>query len=81
MIRVSQLKLAVGHTEKDLERELLRELQIPGERLIKYEIWKKSVDARKKPILYVYTIDVQARDEEQILKKKRLKNNEPKDCD
>ncbi len=74
MIRVSQLKLAVGHTEKDLERELLRELQIPGERLIKYEIWKKSVDARKKPILYVYTIDVQARDEEQILKKKRLKN-------
>ena len=74
MIRIQQLKLPVGHTEAELRQSLARELRIPGERIRRYEIWKKSIDARKKPVLYVYTVDVWAEQEKQILKKVHTKN-------
>ena len=72
MIRIQQLKLAVGHTKEDLEQRLCQELRLPREGLLHYEFRKQSIDARKKPIQYVYTIDVQVREEERVLK--RAKN-------
>lgn len=63
MIRVNQVKLPVGHTEEALLLRLSRELQIPRERIKGFEIWKKSIDARKKPIQFVYTLDVEIKEE------------------
>lgn len=74
MIRINQLKLPVGHTEDELKQSLAKELRIPAQRIRKYEIWKKSIDARKKSILYVYTVDVWIEGEKQILKKNHNKN-------
>lgn len=68
MIRIQQVKAAVGHTREELEQRLLRELKLSPEKLLHYEIRKQSVDARKRPIQYVYTIDVQVKDEQRVLK-------------
>ncbi len=73
MIRIQQLKLAVGHTKEELEQKLSHELKLSPGSLIHYEIRKQSIDARKKPIQYVYTIDVQTKEEERVLK--RAKNS------
>ncbi len=71
MIRISQLKLQPNHTEKDLLLKLARTLKVSEYDIQSYQIKKQSVDARKKhDIKYVYTIDVIASNEQQILKKK-----------
>lgn len=71
MIRVNQLKLPVGHSQEELMGRLARELRIPREKIKSCEIWKKSIDARKKPIQYVYTMDVEVEQEEKLLKSSR----------
>lgn len=71
MIRIQQLKLPVGHTKEELEQKLLKELKLSPEKLISYELRKQSIDARKKPIQYVYTIDVQVKEEDRVLKRAR----------
>lgn len=71
MIRIQQLKLPVGHTKEELEQKLLKELKLSPEKLISYELRKQSIDARKKPIQYVYTIDAQVKEEERVLKRAR----------
>ena len=47
MIRIQQLKLAVGHTKEELEQKLSHELKLSPGSLIHYEIRKQSIDARK----------------------------------
>ena len=79
MLRISQLKLSVDHTEEELRKKVAHTLQIKEETIRKIRIIRQSLDARKKPSLfYVYTIDVEAGNEKQILKnlmrKKRTSN-------
>lgn len=69
MIRIQQVKLAAGHTKEELEQKLCRELKISRESLLCYELRRQSIDARKKPVQYVYTVDVQVRGEERVLKR------------
>ena len=58
MIRISQLKLKVGHTREELFEEIIH--QAHGKRPVSWQIVRKSVDARKKPqLFYVYTIDAE----------------------
>ncbi|MBQ9120037.1 MAG: FAD-dependent oxidoreductase [Lachnospiraceae bacterium] len=72
MIRVNQLKLPITHTGEELEKELLRLLRVAPERLLRYEILKRSLDARKREeIHYTYTLDVALKDESAYLKKNR----------
>lgn len=69
MLRISQLKLPVTHTQEQLEKKLLKMLRINRKDLRQYYIRKRSLDARKKPELYyVYSIDVEIKNEERVLK-------------
>lgn len=69
MLRISQLKLPVTHTQEQLEKKLLKMLRISRKDLGQYYIRKRSLDARKKPELYyVYSIDVEVKNEERVLK-------------
>ncbi len=62
MIRISQLKLKVGHTREELFEEIIH--QAHGKRPVSWRIVRKSVDARKKPqLFYVYTIDAEFENE------------------
>lgn len=70
MLRISQLNLEPGHSEQQLKEKLLRRLQLKPEELLEYHIFKRSIDARKKPqIYYSYTIDFCVKDEQKILKR------------
>lgn len=60
-IRISQIKLPVQHDKKALEEKIRRMLKIRKDAVIKYQIVKRSVDARNKPdIRFVYSVDVEA---------------------
>lgn len=75
MIRINQMKLNIEHTSDDFERKILKTLCIKKEELQGFQIRKQSIDARKKPVLYyVYSVDVQVRDEAKV--KKTVKNNQ-----
>ena len=66
MIRISQLKLAINHKEIDLVRALER--KAGGQKLVRYQLVRRSIDARKKPDLYwVYTVDAVFPDEKKLL--------------
>ncbi len=69
MIRIQQLKLPISHTKTDLEAKISKELKLSRGELLGYEICRQSLDARKRPVQYVYTIDVQVRGEGKCLKK------------
>ena len=72
MIRISQLKLKVGHTKEQLFEEIIH--QAHGKRPVSWRIVRKSVDARKKPqLFYVYTIDAEFENEKKLLSAKKSK--------
>lgn len=59
MIRVNQIKLTPGHTDEELEYKIRKVLRLRESEKISWEIIKSSVDARKKPdIFIIYTADV-----------------------
>ena len=60
MLRLSELRLELDHTEEDLEQAVLRCLRVPKERLIAHALVKRSIDARRKDrIRFIYSVDVQ----------------------
>ena len=76
MIRISQLKLPLGHSAGDLRKKAARVLKIRPDQICGLTIVKQSVDARKKPdIFYQYTLDVQIKGkEEEAVRKARSRN-------
>ena len=70
MIQITQLKLPYQHSAADLENKIRKTLRLSGNQKITYRIVKKSIDARKKPELYlVYSIHISCEDENTIVKK------------
>ena len=60
MIRISNIKMEVGHNKKELKQRAAKMLKVKPDAFTAFEIRKQSVDARKKPVLYyVYTVDVE----------------------
>lgn len=75
MIRINQIKLPIGHTEKDLMQKVCRLLRIREEQMTSHAVARRSIDARKKPHLqYVYTVDVTVASEAALHKKIHDKN-------
>lgn len=75
MLRVSQIRLQPGHSEQELEDKIRKTLHLKKSESIKYQIFKQSIDARKKPdIYYSYTVDVEVAQESAIFKRIGRKN-------
>lgn len=64
MIRISQIKLPIKHTEEDLKNAVVKALKLPIGKLKRYSIIKKSIDARKEEVKYIYTVDVEVTPEQ-----------------
>ena len=73
MIQISQLKLQIPHTEEQLEEKIKKVLGIRKTDLLSFRILKRSLDARKKPVLfYVYTVEAEVKREKAL--KHKIKN-------
>lgn len=58
-VRINGIKLNIQHSEKELLNTIYRELKITKNNFVKYNINKKSIDARNKnDIKFVYSLDV-----------------------
>lgn len=72
MIRINQIKLppACGDTQAALQKKAAKLLRISVTEILALSIFKKSLDARKKPEIFaVYTVDVKVADEKKVLKR------------
>ena len=71
MIRITELSVPIDFDTQALRNAILRRLKIEPADLIDFTVFKRSYDARKKNegILFVYVIDLQARDEAGILRR------------
>ena len=70
MIRLTELRLPIDHAPEDLEVAICKKLAILAKDLIRYEVFKRSYDARKNNILsFIYTLDLSVKDEEAVLKR------------
>ncbi|NDA85234.1 MAG: hypothetical protein EBX94_05640 [Burkholderiaceae bacterium] len=70
MIRITELRLPIDHAPQALEAAILNQLGIASKDLVRFEVFKRSYDARKNSTLtFIYTLDVSVRDEASVLKK------------
>ena len=69
MIRITELSLPLDTDNPALRKAIVRRLKIDAADLLDFTVFKRSYDARKKSsaILFVYIIDLQARNEAAIL--------------
>lgn len=59
MLRLSEIKLPLNHSEADLPAAIIDKLNISADALLSFEVFKRSYDARKKTnILLIYQLDV-----------------------
>ncbi len=68
MLRLTELKLPLGHSDEALRAAIVKKLRIAASALVDFRVVRRGQDARKKPnILYVYTIDAAIADEAAVL--------------
>ena len=59
MIQINQLKLKTAYTTEELRNKVAQQLKINKDEILDIEIARRSIDARKKPVLfYVYSVAV-----------------------
>ena len=59
MIRINQLKMPLEHTMEELTAKAAKSLRLKESQIASIEIAKRSVDARKKPLIsFSYVVDV-----------------------
>jgi uncharacterized protein len=68
MLRLAQLKLPLDHADEALRGAILKKLRIAPAELVRFSIFKRSYDARKKgAIALVYIADVETTRDEALL--------------
>ena len=78
MLRLTELKLPLGHSKEALTAAILKRLGIARTALTGFTVVRRGQDARKKPnILLVYTIDVEVEDEAGVLARPKDKHVGP----
>ncbi len=70
MIRISNIRLNINDDMKNIEKQILKTLKIEKKDLIKVQIYKESIDARRRgKIDFIYTVDVIIENEKKVLSK------------
>ena len=74
MLRITEIKLPLDHPEDDLTAALLNKLGIPAADLVRYTVFRRGYDARKRSLIQlIYTVDATVENEKAVLK--RLKHD------
>jgi uncharacterized FAD-dependent dehydrogenase len=70
MLRLTDLQLPLNHPEAAIKEAVIAQLGIREDELIRYTIFRRSYDARKKSaIILIYTIDAEVVDEPAVLQR------------
>jgi uncharacterized FAD-dependent dehydrogenase len=71
MIRITELSLPLDHPADALRAAIVKRLALSDADLLNFTVFKRSYDARKKNsvILFIYIVDLEARDEAAILRR------------
>ena len=70
MLRLTEIRLPLGHSPDDLQLAILDRLKIKAEVLRGYTVARRGYDARKRnAIVFVYSLDVDVADEEKLLQR------------
>jgi len=72
MLRLTEIKLPIDHPEDAIRAAIIKRLGIRAEDLAGYSIARRGHDARKpEAILFVYTLDVELKNEKAVLKRSK----------
>ncbi|MEC8441252.1 MAG: FAD-dependent oxidoreductase [Cyanobacteriota bacterium] len=72
MLRLSELRLPLDHTDEQLNEAVLHRLKIAPDQLLEQRLVKRSIDARRRDrIQLIYSVDVQLRDEAALMLRRR----------
>lgn len=76
MIRLRQIKILVDDYSDDILLDYcIKKLKISKNDVISYNVYKKSIDARKKPIIYYsFIVDLKVNNEKKILSRNKDKD-------
>ncbi len=70
MLRLTELRLPLDHAEGEIESAILKRLKIKPQDLVRYAVFRRAADARKRSaITLIYTLDVEVRNEAALLKR------------
>jgi uncharacterized protein len=70
MLRLTELKLPLGHEEGALKSAILARLKIPAQDLVGFSVFRRATDARKRTaIALTYTLDLEVANEAVLLKR------------
>lgn len=58
MIRITQLKLPIKHTEEEFIFAIAKALKLTPNKIKEYSLIRKSIDARKGEIKFIYSVEV-----------------------
>jgi uncharacterized FAD-dependent dehydrogenase len=76
MLRLTELRLPLDHTEEELQAAILKELGIERQELIRYSVFRRSFDARKRAaISLIYHLDVETTRDDEILRRRSRSAN------
>ncbi len=71
-MRLTEVKLPLGHTEAELRAAVLKRIGVRGEDVIELSVFRRAVDARKpKAIVFIYTVDVAVKNEAAVMARLR----------
>ena len=58
MLRITELRLPLGHADDELRLAILARLKLAPAQLLSFSIYKRSYDARKRAaVVLIYTLD------------------------
>src|SRR5260221_5023674 len=70
MLRLTELKLPLGHEEGAIRAAILERLKIAPRDLVGFSVFRRATDARKRmAIALTYTVDIEVADEAALLKR------------
>lgn len=67
MLRITGIRLGLDESEKELRKKIAARLEVGEKDIIGLQISRKSIDARRKNVSFVYTVDVAVRNEGKVL--------------
>ncbi|WP_353892756.1 FAD-dependent protein [Proteinivorax hydrogeniformans] len=68
MIRINNIKIAADK-KQDIKKAVSNKLRISKDQIKELKVFKKSIDARRKDIFYVYNVDVEVKNEHKYIGK------------